>query len=37
MSGAREDEVRNLMAALNYWEHNYGTAYAPDAQLKSTG
>ena len=25
------------MAALNYWEHNYGTAYAPDAQLKSTG
>ena len=30
-------EIRDLLEVLNYWEQTYGTTYAGEARLKSTG
>ena len=31
------DEIKQLLEDLNYWEKNYGTTYSQEKRLKSTG
>jgi hypothetical protein len=33
----REEQVRALLAQLNHWESNYGTAFRGDPTLKDKG